>query len=81
MKFCQLIECNTRNTFLEKPYTKHGGETSSRPFSRKPKFSISLDQQSEISHCLLLLHVQVKHCLNILKISLWPLDYTSYNAF
>ena len=32
------------NTFLEKSYTKCGGETSPRPFSEKSKLSISLDQ-------------------------------------
>ena len=35
------------NIFLEKPYTKYGGETSPRPFPEKLKLSISLDQQSE----------------------------------
>ena len=35
---------NMRNTFLEKSYTKHGGETIPRPFPRKSKLSISLDQ-------------------------------------
>ena len=44
MKFCQLIECNMRNIFLEKSCTKCGGETSPRPFSEKLKLSISLDQ-------------------------------------
>ena len=44
MKFDKLIECNMRNIFLEKPYTKCGGETSPRPFSEKLKLSISLDQ-------------------------------------
>ena len=44
MKFGQLIECNMRNIFLEKSYTKCGGETSPRPFSEKLKLSISLDQ-------------------------------------
>ena len=44
MKFGQLIEYNMRNIFLEKPYTKCGGETSSIPFSGKLKLSISLDQ-------------------------------------
>ena len=43
LKFVQLIECNMRNIFLEKSYTKWGGETSSRPFSEKLKLSISLD--------------------------------------
>ena len=35
MKFGQVIECNMKNLFLEKSYTKHGGETSPRPFSGK----------------------------------------------
>ena len=33
-----------RNDFLEKSYAECGGETSSKPFSEKLKFSISLDQ-------------------------------------
>ena len=32
MKFGQLIGCNMRNIFLEKSYTKRGGETNPRPF-------------------------------------------------
>ena len=44
MKFGQLIECDMRNIFLERSYTKCGGETSPRPFSEKLKFSVSLDQ-------------------------------------
>ena len=44
MKFGQLIDCNMRNIFLEKSYTKSNGETSPRPFSEKLKLSISLDQ-------------------------------------
>ena len=43
MKFGQLIECSMRNIFLEKSYTKCGGETSPRPFSKKLKLTISLD--------------------------------------
>ena len=35
MIFGQVIECNMKNLFLEKSYTKHGGETSPRPFSGK----------------------------------------------
>ena len=35
MKFGQLIERNMRNIFIEKSYTKCGGETSPRSFSRK----------------------------------------------
>ena len=33
IKFSQLIECNIINNFLEKSYTKWGGETSARPIS------------------------------------------------
>ena len=44
MKFGQLIEYNMRNIIFEKSYTKCGGETIPRPFSKKPKLSISLDQ-------------------------------------
>ena len=43
-KFGQFIERNMRNIFLEKSYTKCGGETSLRPFSKKLKLSISLNQ-------------------------------------
>ena len=46
MKLRQLIECNLRNIFLEKSYTRCGGETSPRPFSKKLKLRIPLDQQS-----------------------------------
>ena len=44
MKFGQLIEYDMRNTFLEKSYAKCGGETIPRPFSKKTKLNISLDQ-------------------------------------
>ena len=42
MKFGQLIEYNMRNIFLEKLYTKCGGETSPRNFSEKIKLNISI---------------------------------------
>ena len=48
MKFDQLIEYNTRIIFLEKSYTKCGGETSPKPFSGKLKLSISLGQYSKV---------------------------------
>ena len=34
MEFDQLIEYNMRYIFLEKSYTKYGGETIPRPFSK-----------------------------------------------
>ena len=37
MKIGQLLEYNLRNLFLEKSYTKCGGETIPRPFSKKIK--------------------------------------------
>ena len=48
VKFGQLIEYNIRNNFLEKSYTKYCGKASPSPFYKKSKFSISLDQQSEM---------------------------------
>ena len=44
MKFGQLVDYDMRNIFLEKSYTKYGGETSPRPLSEKLKLSISLHQ-------------------------------------
>ena len=41
MKFCQLIEYNMRNIFLEKSYTKCCRETITRPFSKKLKLSVT----------------------------------------
>ena len=37
MKFGQLMECSMRHNFLEKLYTKCGGETIPRLFSKKVK--------------------------------------------
>ena len=39
MTLGQLIEYNMRNIFLDKSYTKCGGETILRPFSNKSKWS------------------------------------------
>ena len=58
MKFGQLIDYDMRNIFLEKSYTKCGGETSPRPFSEKLKLSISLDQLSKVLYNLLLLYAK-----------------------
>ena len=44
MKCGQLIEYDMRNIFLEKSGTKCGGDIIPRPFSKKSKLSISLDQ-------------------------------------
>ena len=44
MTFGQLIELNMGNIFLEKAFTKCGGKTIPRFFSKKSKLSISVDQ-------------------------------------
>ena len=48
MKFDQLIEYNMRSIFLKKLSTKFCRETIPRPFSKKSKLSVSLDQQSKL---------------------------------
>ena len=42
MKYGQLVEYNMRNFFLEKSYTKYGGGTSPRPFSKISQLSAYL---------------------------------------
>ena len=81
MKFDQLIECNMRNIFPEKPYTKCGEEVSLRPFYKKSKFSIPLDQLSEMLWRLFLLYGQVDVYQNILKLRWWPLAFTLCKVF
>ena len=60
MKLGQLIECNMRKLFVEKSYTKYNGETISRPYSKKSKLTISLDQDSKVLFSLFLLHVKLR---------------------
>ena len=61
MKCSQLIKYNMRNIFLEKSYTKFGGETSPTPFNKKSKLKISPDQQSKMLYNLFLLYVEIDH--------------------
>ena len=42
--FGQLIEYNMRKFSLEKSYKKYDGVTNPRPFPKKSRLSISLDQ-------------------------------------
>ena len=44
MKYGQLKEYSMRNIFRESLYTKYYGETIPRPFSKKSRLTISLDQ-------------------------------------
>ena len=68
MKFGQLIDESMGNVFLKKACTICGRETSPLCFLKKSKFSIALDQQSEVSYSSFLLHVQVEDYQNILKL-------------
>ena len=43
MKFGQLIEYNLTNIFLERSYTKCGGEIIPRPFFKKSKLSLRMN--------------------------------------
>ena len=60
MKFGQLIEYNTGNTFLERSYKKCGGETSPSSFSGKLKLSISLDRWSKVLYSLFSLNPKLR---------------------
>ena len=60
MKFSQLIEYNMRNIFLENSYTKCGGQTIPKPFSKKSKLSISLDQFSKVFYSSFLFHAKFR---------------------
>ena len=48
-----------RNISFEKSYTKYGRETIPRPFSKKSKLSISLDQYSKVLYILFLLFAKL----------------------
>ena len=79
MKFGQLIERSMRNIFfLEKSYTKCGADTVPRPFSKKSKLGISLDQYSKVSCSLLFMIYQVEDYQKILKLRCRPLAFTCF---
>ena len=60
MKFGQLIECNTRNIFLENYAQNVVEKLVPKSFSGKIKLSISLDQQSKILYSLFLLSTKLR---------------------
>ena len=60
VKFRQLTEYDMRNTFLKKSYAKCGGETIARPFSKRPKLGISLEQQPIFLNCLFSLYAKLR---------------------
>ena len=62
----QLIDYNVRNIFLEKSCTKCGGEIIPRPFSKKSKLGISLDQESKVLYIVFIV-CQAEGYRNILE--------------
>ena len=62
----QLIDYNVRNIFLEKSCTKCGGEIIPRPFSKKSKLGISLDQESKVLYIVFIV-CQAESYRNILE--------------
>ena len=64
-----------------KSCTNCGIETSLRPFFKKSKLSISLNQHPEVLYSLVSLHVQAEDIQNILKLRCQPLAYTSSKTF
>ena len=60
MKSDQLREYNKRNIFLEKSYTKCGGETISRPFFKNSMFRISLNKWSKVLYSLFLFYAKLR---------------------
>ena len=58
MKFGQLIEHNMRNIFFffEKSYVS----IIPRPFSKKSKLKLSLNQYSKVSYSLFLLYTRLR---------------------
>ena len=66
MKCGKLINCNMMNIFIGTSYTKCDAEAITRPFSKKSKLRISLDQQAELLFSLF--YFQVHEYQNILKL-------------
>ena len=66
-----------KNIFLEKLFTKCGGETITRPFSKIENISESI-AKSYMQFVYIV--CQVESCQNILKLSYRPLAFTSYKS-
>ena len=49
-----------RTLFLENSYTKCGGKTSARPFSKKAKLRMSLDQYYKVLYSLYILYAKLR---------------------
>ena len=54
-----------RNIFLEKSYTKCGGETVPRPFSKNSKLSLFLNQKLKVLYSLFVMYAKLKATVNM----------------
>ena len=81
MKFGQIIEYNKTNIFLEISYAKYRRETIPRPFSKKSKLSISLDQYSKVLYIWFFIVCQVEDYRKWLKLSCRSFAFALYEAF
>ena len=81
MKSGHSTEYNIRNIFFEKSYTKNGGETIPRPFSKKLKIEHIPGSTAKSSTKFVFTACQVEGYRNILKISYTRLAFISYKAF
>ena len=82
MKFGPIIGYNMRDIFLKKSYTKYDRKTIPRPFSKKTKLRISVDQQPNVLYSLLLLYAKLGYSYqDALKLSCRSLASTSCKAF
>ena len=68
MEFCHLIEYKMKKIFLKKSCANWSGEASPRPFFKKSKLSISLDQQPEMFINVFLFVCQIEVNQNMLEL-------------
>ena len=80
MIFGQLTERNMRTIFFGKLHTKCDGDTIPRPFSKKSKLSISLDQYSKVWYNFFLWYAKLS-TIRTFRLSCRPLAFTSHRAF
>ena len=59
-KFPEIRKYNLRNIILENSYTKCGGETIPRPFSKNSKLGISLDQYFKVLYIFFSLFAKLR---------------------
>ena len=83
-KFGQLIVYKTKNIFLEKSWYywwRNLFQKNQKPFLKKSKLSVSLNQKSKVLCSLFLLYVQVNGYRALLNLGCRSLAFNSYKAF